>query len=160
MRSARAFAVGWLSLIVGCTPSEAAFAGGDAEARDRIEAAQRAWSDAFVRGDTAGLIALYTDDAVLLPPGREFRGHQGVREWLRAQPPGFVPLTHSTSPKELAVYDSIAVEHGRWQNSFRVGDGPEVSTSDEYVVIWKRGADGRWRFQYDMWHIPANIVVP
>jgi ketosteroid isomerase-like protein len=160
MRRAHVLTIAGIFFVMGCSPLEEPAPESDSQARDQITAAQRAWSDAFVRNDTAALMALYTEDAVLLPPGAEFRGRDGVREWLRAQAPGFVPLTHSTTPKELSIYDSIAVEHGRWQNSFRVGNGPDVNASDEYIVIWKRGVDGQWRFQYDMWHIPVTALTP
>jgi ketosteroid isomerase-like protein len=145
----------------GCSPQpEAENPAREGEVREAIAASQRAWSEAIVNGDTATIISLYTDDAVLMPPGGEFRGPAGVREWLASAPPDFKNVSHSTTVERLAVYDTIAVEQGLWHSTFRIGDGPEQSASDRYLVVWKLSADGRWRYQYDMWHVPLPPPTP
>ncbi|MGD2069706.1 MAG: DUF4440 domain-containing protein [Gemmatimonadota bacterium] len=132
-------------------------AGAQTSSRDsvRIVAASRAFSDAYVRGDTARIRELYTEDAVLLPPGREVRGRDRIVRYF-APVPNRVNLGHAMESSELRVRGDVAVDVGTWRYRWRVGDGAEQSASDRYLVVWRRGAAGRWRIEYDMWHRPAG----
>jgi ketosteroid isomerase-like protein len=143
----------------GCDVAPAATSPSADEIRAALAAVHRSWSDAFVREDVDALLGHYTEDAVLLPPGGEFRGQEGVRQWM-SQDSTWDNLVHFASPTELRIYDSIAVELGTWNSTWRVGGGPEQSASDRYLIVWKLSADGRWRFQYDMWHVPSALPTP
>lgn len=125
------------------------------EAEAALLAASRAFSRAFVQGDTATLRDLYTEDAVLFPPGREVRGRDAIVRWF-APSPGRTHLGHAMTSSSLEVRDDLAVDVGVWSNRWRVGDGPEREAAGRYVVTWRRGADGRWRIEVDMWHVPGG----
>ena len=127
--------------------------GAQSFARDstQIAAASRSFSQAYVRGDTAAIRALYTEDAVLLPPGREVRGLDGIAQYF-APSPNRVNITHRMESSELRLRGDVAIDIGTWHNTWRIGDAPERSASDWYLVVWRRGDDGRWRIEYDMWH--------
>jgi uncharacterized protein (TIGR02246 family) len=125
-------------------------------AREEISAAARAWSAAFVRGDTATIGDLYTPDAVVLVPGREVRGREAITRFFVSNYPGFRMTSHRMEARELTVHDSIALDLGTWHQSWRRIDGDEErSFSDTYLAVWRRGPDGRWRMQYDMAYVPA-----
>jgi ketosteroid isomerase-like protein len=53
-----------VSLGEGCRMSETVVA----EGRTEVDAANRRFMEAFERGDAASVAALYTEDAVVLPP--------------------------------------------------------------------------------------------
>lgn len=121
----------------------------------RIAAASRAFSDAYVRGDTATIRDLYTEDAVLLPPGREITGRDQIVRYF-APGPRRTNVSHSMESSDLRVSGEMAIDVGMWHNTWRVDDGEEQSASERYLVIWRRGSDGRWRIEYDMWHRPSR----
>lgn len=120
-----------------------------------IAAASRAFSDAYVGGDTATIRTLYTPDAVLLPPGREVRGGDAIVRYF-APGPRRVNVSHAMESSELRIEEDVAIDVGTWHNTWRIGDGAEQSASERYLIVWRRGADGQWRIEYDMWHRPGG----
>jgi uncharacterized protein (TIGR02246 family) len=124
-------------------------------AAQEISVASRAFSAAYVRGDTTALADLYTEDALLLPPGREVRGRANVALFF-APIPDRQNLSHAMESEELEITGAVAVDVGTWQNTWRIGKAAEQSASGRYLVVWRRGEDGRWRIAYDMWHRPAR----
>lgn len=120
-----------------------------------IIAASRAFSAAYVRGDTTALAELYTQDALLLPPGRAVRGRVNVALFF-APKPNRQTLSHAMESEELEIEGGIAVDVGTWRNTWRRGEAAEQSASGRYLIVWRRGDDGRWRIAYDMWHRPAR----
>ena len=120
-----------------------------------IKKASRAFSDAYVRGDTDAIRNLYTEDAVILPPGRTIRGNTKIAGYF-APRPNRVNISHSMESSALTVEGNLAIDIGIWNNTWRIGKAKAQSASGQYLVVWLRGADGCWRMQYDMWHRPSN----
>lgn len=125
------------------------------EARSAILAASAAFSRAYVEGDMETLAALYTEDAVLLPPGRVVRGREAIARYF-APRPGRRNLSHSMRPDDLRIHGDTAVDSGTWTNVWQTGDGEPRRAEERYLVVWRRGDDGRWRIEYDMWHRPRD----
>lgn len=123
--------------------------------RRQIEAAGRAFSSAYVAGDTASLRDLYTVDAVLLPPEREIRGRDGVGRYF-APSPRSRNLAHALRSDEVRIFGETAVDIGEWSNTWQVGENAPREASGRYLVVWRKGSDGRWRMAYDMWHRPVE----
>ena len=145
------------ALATACVQAAPPPAATEADARAGIAAAHHAWSRALVASDVDSLMQLYTEDAVVLPPGLELAGREAIRGWYSSDTTWHT-LSHTMDADELTVYDSVAVERGRWSSTWRVGGGPEQSASDRYVIFWKRGGDGRWRIHYDIWHSPPAVA--
>lgn len=145
-----------LSMAIACALVFGPLAGAvSADDAKEIAAASAAFSRAYVEGDTAAIRDLYTQDAVLLPPGREIRGGEDIAGYF-APRPNRTNTSHSMESAELRVQGNIAIDIGTWHYSWRAGDDPEQSASGRYLVVWRRCPDGQWRMQYDMWHRPAR----
>jgi ketosteroid isomerase-like protein len=91
---------------------------------------------------------------VLLPPGSEVYGRDRIVRYF-APGPRRVNLRHAMESAELRVTGDVAIDVGTWSNRWRIGEGEVQEAADRYLVVWRRGADGRWRIEYDMWHRPS-----
>lgn len=119
-----------------------------AEARAAILEASRAFSQAYVAGDTATLAGLYSEDALLMPPEGDLRGHDAIAEYFHA-PEGRRPAAHGMDSRELRVEGGVAVDVGDWW--VESSDGERFT--ERYLIVWVRQFDG-WKIAYDMWHRP------
>jgi ketosteroid isomerase-like protein len=137
----------------GCRarPSDSAASG--AVARRDIAEAGRRFSAAYVAGDTATIGSLYTEDAVLLPPGAEIRGRAAIVRYF-APGPNRRQLAHAMVSGSLEVRGSTAIDVGRWSSTWQRGNGEPQTAGDRYLIVWLRGADGAWRISHDVWHRP------
>lgn len=128
-----------------------------AQARKGIAEASRAFSEAYVSNDTDALKNLYSEDALLLPPGSDVRGRDAAGQYFRWGP-RYRQLAHSMTSSELMIRGDIAVDVGTWHSTNQRGEDPPATASGRYLVVWVRHSDGRWRMQYDMWHRPATVA--
>lgn len=126
-----------------------------ADAEAAILDAAAAFSAAFEAGDTTALGDLYTSDALLLAPNDTVRGRAAIRRWF-APREGGDPFDHTLTTDAIDVRGNIAIDRGWWTQEFRREDGTTNASSGVYLVIWRRGADDRWRMSYDMWHAPYD----
>ena len=125
---------------------------GDAGDIAAILSQSRALSEAYVRGDIDALVAVYAEDGIAAPGGRDFvRGHDALRE-LWALPEGRIVTRHEAKPVELHVAGDLAYDWGYYEGAV-VQDG-EVRPPfrGKYLIVWQREADGRWRIVHDMWN--------
>lgn len=125
------------------------------DAAGSIAAASASFSRAYMAGDTATIRALYTEDGMLLPPERTVEGRDAITRYFA--PGSRRENTHHAMVSErLEVTGDVAVDVGTWHNRWRIDGGEERTASGAYLVVWRRGADGRWRIQYDAWHRPPG----
>jgi ketosteroid isomerase-like protein len=102
----------------------------------------------------------YAEDAVVLPPhSPEITGREAIRARI------------SAGLKEIAVEQTIQdeehvlmspgwmVERGRYvfEVSPRSG-GPEREEAGNFLIIWKREADGQWKIAWEMWVTPRPLL--
>ncbi|MCA9736400.1 MAG: DUF4440 domain-containing protein [Gemmatimonadota bacterium] len=149
--------LGGLALVVGsgCGRGPAPSSTDPAADSAAIVAASRAFSDAYVDGDTARLAELYTEDALVLPPGRTVQGRAAIQRYF-GPGPRRANLAHAMTSERLDVQGDLATDVGEWSNTWRIGEEEAQTASGRYLVVWRRGPDGRWRMVYDMWHRPPS----
>lgn len=123
--------------------------------REAIARAGRAFSRAYMAGDTATIRSLYTEDAVLHPPDREVEGVDAIVRYF-APVPGRAVTDHRMEREALDVWPGGATETGHWHQTLRRPDGTASTSSGRYLIEWVRGLDGAWRIRRDIWHRPAS----
>lgn len=135
--------------VVACAPPDGpeAIARGVMAVHDSLVAAQRS-------GDVAALGRLFTDDAVVLPDGRERTvvGIDSIRAWFGR---GFARgrIVRATEPGTPLVADSLATVLGRGGGAIVSPDGRDtIPTSDRYLMVLRRQPAGGWRIARLMWH--------
>ena len=123
-----------------------------AEQHSDINNAMKALEMALNSGDGAMAAAAYTEDAVLLPPGApRIDGREGIAGfWGAMFEAGVTDVVLETA--DLDMLGDTAIETGTWQVAAPDGSGGTVTPSGKYIVVWKRGADGGWMAQQDIWN--------
>lgn len=118
----------------------------------RIATVGEQFEAAYASGDGAAVAALYTPDAVVLPPGMaRIDGRAGIAEmWQGFIDAGVRDLDLETV--ELEVHGQTASELGTFTLTAPDGEGGRVEAGGKYVVLWRRGEDGVWRLDWDIWN--------
>jgi ketosteroid isomerase-like protein len=118
------------------------------EIRSAIMAANEKFMTTFIRGDAAGIAALYTEGGQLLPPNSDFiAGKQAIQAfWEGAMNMGIKAARLETI--EVEGHGNTANEVGKFTLQGAAG---QVLDTGKYVVIWKREA-GQWKLYRDIWN--------
>ncbi len=125
---------------------------GDADYVAAILDQSRALSAAYVRGDINALVAVYAEDGVAAPGGRDFvRGYDALRQ-LWALPKGRVVTHHAARPVELHVAGDVAYDWGYYEGAGTQDGEARPPFRGKYLIVWQRGDDGVWRIAHDMWN--------
>ena len=123
----------------------------DGAARKDIEAANARFLDAIARGDTAGAVANYAPDAVVMFPNESaWKGAEAVRK-------GFAGFLSSVAVKDghattddLMVSGDLALETGHYEWTLTPKGGKTFTDKGKYVTAWKRQPDGTWKIIRDI----------
>ena len=99
-----------------------------------------AWAKAFNAGDADGIVALYADAAVVMPPGATaVRGKSEMKAYFVKS------IAESQSAGDLAWHSGALSVHSK--------SGVLLQTG-KYVETWHRN-DGKWRMIRDIWNTDA-----
>lgn len=129
-----------------CRPDEAPAV---REARLALAEANRAFSQAYVAGDTAALRGAYAADAVALPPSGRVVARSGAIAGLFAAPSNRRRVAHALYTERLDIRGDVAVEAGTWYDAWE-RDGTVSASSGRYALSWRREG-GVWRMTSDAW---------
>jgi ketosteroid isomerase-like protein len=109
---------------------------------------RKAWQDAFNRADTAALVALYAEDAVLVPPSGTVLtgGHVAARMRLGA-------MMEDRTLRLGLLHQRFAGPGGHLQGTWeaRGRSGGALLGSGTWFMLVGRETDGRWRILYHVW---------
>ena len=121
--------------------------------RKAVEEGNRKFGAAAGRKDYAGLAALYTDNAKLLPPDAPLvSGRKAIEEFWRAAAASLGLISVALKTQDLEVSGDIACETG--EADLTLSSGP---AKVKYLVVWRRGGDGHWLLHRDIWNaMPAG----
>jgi uncharacterized protein (TIGR02246 family) len=140
-----------LVLLASCVRVKVSRSADAATARERIAAVAREFSARYVRGDAAGMATLYTDDGVILPPGRPaITGRDSIASYWRRSP-GQRITSHRTVSDSIVVIDSVAYDWGTYTVAGE-RNGDAFSGGGKYVIVWREVENGVWRMHLDMWN--------
>ena len=156
----------WVSLLfaslivcaAGCqTETDTAFATADATA---VRGALDAYFNAANSGDAARWAALYTDDAVMMPPNSPaVEGRAAIESWLAMLP---VKITEAQGTAlEVEGTGNIAYVRGTYSMSLQVPGLPDpIAQQGKLLQIYARQPAGSWLLARDMWNANAAPTGP
>jgi ketosteroid isomerase-like protein len=126
-----------------------------------IEAVHAAYVSAWLKDDTAGVLATLDSTAVLLPPGHSpVTGHRAIRSYWWPTDGSRTTITAFTwTMDELAGTPELAFTRGTSSLAWRyVKDTvrSEQSSRNVSLTLLAPGADGRWRILRQMWGPPLR----
>jgi ketosteroid isomerase-like protein len=120
-----------------------------------IVAATDAWEAALNAKDVDGIVALYTSDARVMPPGAEMASGSDV---VRTVFGGIIDAGFSAelTSIESKVSGDMAYDVGTLALSV---DGEVVATG-KFIVTLQRSDDGEWLITNDIWNMDPSTAAP
>lgn len=125
-----------------------------AQVRKTIEEMDAKFSEAFNAGDAAAIAAMYSEEAIVMPPNHEsVQGTSAIQEVFS----GFISMgaTNLTlKADEVMGAGDLVIETGKYSLSLPGG----LHDSGKYLVVWKKAADGSWKLHRDIWN--SSLPLP
>lgn len=123
-------------------------------ARIGIERSNQRLEEAVAKGDAAAIAAIYTANAIILPPDSPpIQGREAIQEYMKGLfAAGIDGLDVETV--EVNRFDDIAIERA----NLTIKSGGKVVDRGKSLVVW-RLVDGQWLYVRDMWSMngPAQV---
>ncbi len=128
------------------------------ELRKEIEKANIRFGEGIRKGNAAAVGALYTEDALLMPPNMEtVRGREGTTKfWDGAMKMGVRDAILSTV--ELHKKGDTVEEIGNYTLKIHPQGQTPFEDKGKYMVLWRQDAEGSWHLHRDIWNsnMPAK----
>ncbi len=121
-------------------------------------ATNRQFEAAFARGDAAGCAAVYTEDGKIMPfDSPAVTGRQaGQKVWQ-----GYIDMGGKSVSLQTLEFEELgddrAIERGAATLEIQTEGGQTVQASAKFIVVWKRRADGSWKWDWDCWNMDAPM---
>ncbi|HEX8151529.1 MAG TPA: DUF4440 domain-containing protein [Thermoanaerobaculia bacterium] len=119
-----------------------------ADLRSEVEQRNRDLTTALERGDLAGVARIYADDAKIIGSRKTWSGREAIdRYWLALKG----AKSWTLEVLEVGGMRDDAYQLGR-STLVTMRDGTEHRSVVDFVVIWRRGADGKLRIYRDLYN--------
>jgi uncharacterized protein (TIGR02246 family) len=117
-----------------------------------IKAASAGWISAYNAGDANAIMAVYTDDAVVMAPGAPVaKGASAIKQLIEKQ----VASTRASGitlvlggTHDVAVSGELGWDSGNYTVRDKAGTTVD---SGSYLAAWKK-TGGKWKIVRDMWN--------
>jgi len=105
------------------------------------------WQAAMDAGDADALVALYAEEARLMPPNAEATiGRDAINA-------AFGGMIESGARVGLTVVESRSSGDMAYNvGTYEMTAGGEVADKGKYIEVWQRSADGTWLMTNDIWN--------
>jgi ketosteroid isomerase-like protein len=145
-----------LAALVLSAPA-ATTASGDSAYDAAVRAATKTWAEAYNAGDIDRIVALYAEDAILMPPNAPAAsGHAAMRAYLTQDREGSkaMGLTLHLEDDGAGVAGDLGWHSGTYTMTDASGKTIERG---KWLETWRKTA-GKWRMIRDIWNsdLPAS----
>jgi len=135
----------------------------NADAVEAVKATMAKYVSGYESKDVETCVEVFTEDAIRMPPnGPAIFGSDGIRsyyqEWFESESLDVVVL-----PKEIEVAGNWAFAWGTYSAVVTTtSSGDQREDEGKWINVFKKGADGIWRFHRNIWNsdkpLPVNDV--
>jgi len=125
----------------------------DVEAEmEAVRKADSDWLKAIQEKDIDRVLSFYWDDAMwLLPDTPTIKGKEVIKEmWLQWFDVPDSWLTWAPIKVEVSNSGDLAYLTGMYEVKSPDQEGHTVTEKGEYVVVWKKAPDGKWKLAIDI----------
>ena len=123
-----------------------------------IIAVADAYVAAVLKGDTAGIVNLYTDDAIEMPPNAAaVKGRAALSEFYKKQMADVKFSAFTLNHLESRAAGDVGYDVGTYSQTLTPTGAPApVNDTGKYIVVVKKGG-GKWRVAYVVYNsdLPA-----
>jgi uncharacterized protein (TIGR02246 family) len=110
---------------------------------------------AALRSDAPdSLLALMTDDVIIMPPNEPvLKGKDAVRNWYEQFVKQMRTSSLNITDRELLIGGDYATEVAGFEWTLApVAGGASMTDRGSYIQVWHRQPDGRWLFSREVWN--------
>jgi len=112
-----------------------------------IKAGAEAWQAALNAKNIDGLVALYTEDARLMPPNAEMTtGHEAIRAVFGGM------IDAGISVELVTIEAAASGDKGHRIGTYKLMSDGAVVDAGKYIETWERGAGDQWHIANDIWN--------
>lgn len=154
MRVLRQLPLGALLLLAGACQQSAPVPDERAEALTALRTADSTLQVAVAARDVASTMALYAEDAVLLPLAKPIaEGRDAIRkEWEHSFGiPGFTNSSRLTAA-DVSLDGTMGVTRGTYEALMKAPGGETVLERGKWVSVWRRASGAPWRITVDIYN--------
>lgn len=138
------------SALLGLSLSVNALAGTDYPTA--IRTSDLGWEFASISGQTVGLLDMYTENAIVIPPTSEILSDPSAIEgyWAEVMASGVSEYVIDTV--NLHVEGDVAHQTALWQASIMTEDGNVIHFDGAMTNVLERQDDGLWKIRMQSWN--------
>ena len=153
----RRLLVASLALLIALVAPPLPAQSGQSAAADEIARLRSEWAKNLLAKKLDPIVALYAPDAVFLQPsGDRVTGRAAIRDLCKNI---MATFTSDISLHSIATEHSgdLAYDSGDYRETLvKVSDGIQIEVQGNYLMVFKRQADGTWLILEQMW----TLVTP
>jgi len=151
MRSGLLLAV--VLALSGCSGSADSTRTEVSASKNELGQMNRDFAAALNAKDAKSAAALYTEDAVLIPPGEPpVRGRKAIEEYWQAAIEAGGVRDVSVETMDALSSGSLGYETGSFVLKANGPDGEDVIDKGRYIELLRREPDGVWRSTHGIWN--------
>ena len=108
--------------------------------------------------DWKGDLALYSEDAILLPPNQAaVQGKAAIQAWDEAFPPF---SNFQEQSLEIEGQGDLAYDRGTYSMTVTPAGAAPIEDHGKYLTIWRKQADGSWKISRVMFNSDLPLPAP
>jgi ketosteroid isomerase-like protein len=118
--------------------------------KQEVMTAEKAFSEMAARdGVPAAFAHFAADDVVMHRGSRLVKGKVEMKEYYAKQTLKDVKLSWEPTFVDVAASGDLAYTYGPYTFSAKDTSGTEITDTGFFHTVWKRQADGEWKFVWD-----------